>query len=77
MVDELIVFISEYFDISKDNIKPESTFVADLGLQSYNLIEMCCSIEEKYDIEVSEDDIINIFTVSDLAGYIEGKRVQN
>ncbi len=70
MVDELIVFI-------KDNIKPESTFVADLGLQSYNLIEMCCSIEEKYDIEVSEDDIINIFTVSDLAGYIEGKRVQN
>ena len=74
MMNELIAFMSEYFGIPKEKITPDSKFVADLGLQSYSLIEMCCSIEEKYGIEISEDDIVNIFTVRDLSNYIAAKR---
>ncbi len=74
MVDEIISFVSEYFGIPKENITPESEFVADLGLQSYSLIEMCCELESRYDIEISEDSIVNIFTISDLSDYIMSKR---
>lgn len=76
MINELIDFISEYFGISKENIKPDSEFVANLGLQSYSLIEMCCALEEQYGIEISEDDIVNIFTVRDLSCYIAEKKAE-
>lgn len=76
MIDELIAFVSDYFGIPKEKITPDSSFVADLGLQSYSLIEMCCNLEEEYGIEISEDDIVNIFTIRDLSRYILSKRAE-
>lgn len=71
MINEIMKLVSDYFGLPTDKIKPESTFTADLGLQSYSLIELCCELESRYDIEIPEDDIVNIETVNDLSNYIE------
>ena len=54
-------------------ISEDSAFVEDLGIQSYSVIEMCCELEDRYEIEISEDDIVNMTKISDLGRYIEEK----
>ena len=73
MNQEIIQFIAEYYGIDPAEISEDSAFVEDLGLQSYSVIEMCCELEERYEIEVSEDDIVNMTKISDLGKYIETK----
>lgn len=75
MTEEICDFLSEYFGMDRNEIKEESNFVTDLGLQSYSVIEMCCQLEEKYGIEIPEEDIVNITTVKELSKYIKEKIV--
>ena len=71
--NEIIAFISEYYGISASEIRPDSNLVTDLGLQSFSLIEMCCELEEQYNIEIPEEQLSELLTVSDLADYVEKK----
>lgn len=73
MNKEIIQFLAEYYGIDPAEISEESAFVEDLGLQSYSVIEMCCELEDRYEIEISEDDIVNMIKISDLGKYIEEK----
>ena len=73
MNKEIIQFLAEYYGIDPAEISEESAFVEDLGLQSYSVIEMCSELEERYEIEISEDDIVDMIKISDLGKYIEEK----
>lgn len=70
ITNEIIQFISEYYGIETEEIRPDSNLVADLGLQSFSVIEMCCELEEQYHIEIPEEELSNIVTVADLADYV-------
>ena len=38
MINEIMKLVSDYFGLPTDKIKPESTFTADLGLQSLQIL---------------------------------------
>jgi acyl carrier protein len=54
----------------KDDIKPESKFVDDLGADSLDLVELIMSLEDKFQIEISDTDAETIITVQDALDYI-------
>jgi acyl carrier protein len=55
---------------NKDDIKPESKFVDDLGADSLDLVELIMSLEDKFQIEISDTDAETIITVQDALDYI-------
>ncbi|MEI7616638.1 MAG: acyl carrier protein [Actinomycetota bacterium] len=55
---------------SKDDIKQESKFVDDLGADSLDLVELIMSLEDKFQIEISDADAETIITVQDALDYI-------
>jgi acyl carrier protein len=55
---------------NKDDIKPESKFVDDLGADSLDLVELIMSLEDKFQIEISDADAETIVTVQDALDYI-------
>jgi acyl carrier protein len=55
---------------NKDDIKPESRFVDDLGADSLDLVELIMSLEDKFQIEISDADAETIITVKDALDYI-------
>ena len=58
---------AEQFGVEPETIKPETTFVEDLGADSLDLVELMMSIEEEFDIgEISEQDAAKIKTVGDV-----------
>jgi acyl carrier protein len=56
-------------DVSK--IRPEDNLRADLGLDSLAMIELLFKIEEAFDLEIPNDDLSKIATVSDVVAYVE------
>ncbi len=65
--------IVEIKDISGDEIKMESRFEEELEADSLDIVEMLMLLEEKYDIEIPEEDAEKMKTVKNVVDYIEAK----
>ena len=51
MFDKLADIIVNYVEVSKENIKPESRFMEDLGFTSFDFMSMLGEVEEEFDVE--------------------------
>ena len=70
MFEELKELICEYVDVNPSDIKEESRFIEDLGFNSYDFMSMVGEIEEKFDVELEEREVVNVKTVKDAVEYI-------
>jgi acyl carrier protein len=59
-------------DISE--VKPEASFVDDLGADSLDLVELIMSMEEEFNVEISDEDAEKIMTVKDAMDYVAKKK---
>lgn len=63
--------IKDQLDVEEDNIKPEATFIDDLGADSLGLVELVLAFEEAFEIDIPDEDTEKIRTVQDAITYIE------
>ena len=63
--------IKEQLDVDEKDIKPESTFIDDLGADSLGLVELVLAFEEAFEIDIPDEDTEKIRTVQDAVSYIE------
>src|SRR5450631_1571332 len=63
--------IKEQLDVEEKDIKPESTFIDDLGADSLGLVELVLAFEEAFEIDIPDEDTEKIRTVQDAIDYIE------
>lgn len=71
MLEELKSVICEYVEAEPENITESSRFVEDLGFNSYDFMSMVGQLEDQFDIEVNERDVVNVKTVGDAIAYIK------
>ena len=66
--------IADQFSVDPDEITTETSFEADLGADSVDLVELVMSMEEEIDIgEVREEDLATLSTVGDCVNYLTNK----
>lgn len=73
MLTEVRNSIAKQLCIDVDHITVDSRLVEDLKADSLDIVELIMSLEERYNIEIPEEDLKNIKTVGDIVGYIESK----
>lgn len=66
--------IVEQLGVSADEVKPEASFVEDLGADSLDLTELIMAMEEEFDIEIADDAAQKILKVQDAVSYIENNK---
>ena len=66
--------IMDQLSVSADEVKPEASFIEDLGADSLDLTELIMAMEEEFDIEIADDDAQKILKVQDAISYIENKQ---
>ena len=71
MLEQLRDIICEYVDVKPEQITEEARFMEDLGFNSYDFMSMVGEVEEAFDIEVEESEVVNIKTVKDAMEYIQ------
>jgi len=65
--------IAEQLGVKKEEIRPESSFVDDLGADSLDTVEIVMALEEEFGIEIPDEDAEKISTVGEAIQYIENK----
>ncbi len=70
MFEELKEIICQYVDVEEDKITEDARFMEDLGFNSFDFMSLVGEVEEKYDIEVEEREVVQIRTVKDAMDYI-------
>ncbi len=71
MFDKLTDLITNYVEVKKEDIKPESRFMEDLGFSSFDFMSMLGEIEDELDVEVNPEVAANIRTVQEAVAYLE------
>ena len=75
MLEQLKEIICQYVDVDPEAITEDARFVEDLGFNSYDFMSMVGELEEIYDIEVEEREVVGIRTVGEAIEHIE--KLQN
>ena len=62
--------IADQLGVGEDEIKPESSFIEDLGADSLDIVELVMAMEEEFAVEIPDEEAENIKTVQDAVNYI-------
>lgn len=62
--------IADQLGVGEDEIKPESSFIEDLGADSLDIVELVMAMEEEFEVEIPDEEAENIKTVGDAINYV-------
>lgn len=66
--------IADQFSVDPDEITTETSFEADLGADSVDLVELVMAMEEEFEVgEIQEEELGSLKTVGDAVNYIAAK----
>lgn len=71
MIDKLRQIIWDYTNDESIVIQPDTSLLGDIGLNSYELVEIICNIEDEFDIEIPDRILPTFKKVQDVVDYIE------
>lgn len=63
--------IVDRLGVDEDRVNQKTSLKDDLGADSLDVVELVMEIEDKYGLEISDEDAENIETVGDAVEYIE------
>ena len=63
MFDKLVEIIMNYVEVEKEDVKPESRFMEDLGFTSFDFMSMLGEVEDEFDLEIEQEEAADIRTV--------------
>ncbi|MDY9920784.1 MAG: acyl carrier protein [Synergistota bacterium] len=65
--------VMDRLNAEEEQIKPEASFVEDLGADSLDIVELIMGIEEEFDIEIPDEDAEKLTTVGEAMNYVKAK----
>ena len=71
MQKEIIELIASVLELDKKDINENTNLLVDLEIESLDLVDLISAFEEKYQLEIPDQDIKNFQTVGDIIKYIE------
>ena len=71
--DKIIQALAEYLKRDAASIKPTHHLREDLGLDSMAVIEMLYRIEEVFNLQIPDQDVVGLTTVGHVIGYVQGR----
>lgn len=69
--DKIKEIIADKLKIDRDEIKLEKNFQSDFGADSLDAVEIMMAVEDEFDIDIDDEDLVKIKTVKDIVDYIE------
>ena len=68
---KLLEILSDYTDGRITSAKEDDVLTADFGLNSFELFDLVCIVEETFDISIPDRMLPQLITVGDCVRYLE------
>lgn len=75
VLETLKRIIGEQLGAYADNLNTDSRFIADLGCDSLDTIELVMAVEDTFDIQIADEDAENMINVGDALKYLISKGI--
>ncbi|HAY78190.1 MAG TPA: acyl carrier protein [Planctomycetaceae bacterium] len=69
--ERVVDIVADQLGVDKEKIKPETSFVNDLGADSLDTVELVMELEEEFDINIPDDAAEKIQTVGQAIEFID------
>ena len=73
MFEKVKMILADQLNVKADKVQLESKIVEDLGADSLDVVEMLMSVEDKFNVSVSDEEAVNLKTVKDIVNLLESK----
>jgi acyl carrier protein len=71
--ERVAAIIGDQLGVDVSTLTPDAHLLDDLGADSLDVVELVMALEEEFGIEVPDDDVENIRTVSDVVEYMAAR----
>ena len=69
--NRIIKMIADQLQIDEEQVKPDASFMDDLGADSLDTVELIMALEEEFDIEIPDSEAEKIRTVQQALEYLD------
>ena len=69
--NQIIKMIADQLQIDEEQVKPDASFMDDLGADSLDTVELIMALEEEFDIEIPDSEAEKIRTVQQALNYLD------
>ena len=73
---ELQDLAAEILGIDPDQVEMDKSFQRDLAADSLDLVELIAAIEDKYDVELPDEELEKMKVIADLWNFLEQKTAE-
>ncbi|MBN2620107.1 acyl carrier protein [candidate division WOR-3 bacterium] len=73
LFDDVRNIIVEQLHVPPEKVTMEAKFIEDLGADSLDTVELIMAFEEKFSLQISEEEAQKLDTVGKAVTYLEGK----
>ncbi|MCQ2423836.1 MAG: acyl carrier protein [Clostridia bacterium] len=73
MFEELKKMLVDELSVNPDDVTESAELVTDLGINSLELADLILLCEERFDVEITEDDVRSFVTVGNVVDYLSEK----
>lgn len=68
--ERVATIVANQLDVEREKVKPEASFINDLGADSLDIVELVMELEEEFDMSIPDEDAEKIRTVGEATNYI-------
>ena len=72
--DRVKTIVVDHLGVEASEVKPEASFIDDLGADSLDIVELVMAFEEEFGVEIPDDAAEKITTVKDAISYIDAHK---
>ena len=70
ILTQLRPIVADQLGVDENDVKEDASFTDDLNADSLDLVEMIMSLEEKFNVDISDEDAEQIKTVGQAVEFI-------
>jgi acyl carrier protein len=63
--------VDEIAGVPADQVTPDKTFVDDLDIDSLSMVEIAVAAQDKFGVEIPDDELKNLKTVQDVVDFVQ------
>ncbi|GLZ05837.1 meromycolate extension acyl carrier protein [Actinomadura sp. NBRC 104412] len=71
ILEGLAEIIDDIVGIDKSEVTPEKNFIDDLDIDSLSMVEIAVAAQDKFGVEIPDDELRNLKTVKDVINFVQ------